>query len=45
MTHIVLLTLILLTPDMPRFANHVDSDQLASKKPTDLNLHCLSFSM
>ena len=27
------------------FANSVDPDQLASKKPTDLDLHCLSFSM
>ena len=26
------------------FANSVDPDQLASKKPTDLHLHCLSFS-
>ena len=25
--------------------NSVDPDQLASKKPTDLDLHCLSFSM
>ena len=23
----------------------VDPDQLASKKPTDLDLHCLQFSM
>ena len=27
------------------FANIVDPDQLASKKPTDLDLHCLSFKM
>ena len=29
----------------PAFANSVDPDQLASKKPTDLDLHCLPFSM
>ena len=29
----------------PAFANSVDPDQLASKKPTDLDLHCLLFSM
>ena len=29
----------------PPFANSVDPDQLASKKPTDLDLHCLSWSM
>ena len=27
------------------FANSVDPDQLASKKPTDLDLHCLSLSI
>ena len=25
----------------PVFANSIDPDQLASKKPTDLDLHCL----
>ena len=29
----------------PAFANSVDPDQLASKKPTDLDLHCLPLSM
>ena len=29
----------------PAFANIVDPDQLASEKPTDLDLQCLSFSM
>ena len=29
----------------PVFANSVDPDQLASEKPTDLDLHCLSSSM
>ena len=29
--------------DIPCLANSVDPDQL--KKPTDLDLHCLSFSM
>ena len=28
----------------PAFENSVDPDQLASKKPTDLELHCLQFS-
>ena len=37
------LMLVLLTPDMPTFANCVDLDQL--KKPTDLDLHSLSFSI
>ena len=27
------------------FTNSVDPDQLASQKPTDLDLHYLSFSM
>ena len=59
------LTLVLLNPDIPAFANSVDPDQLASeeanwsgsalfdikyvnlylKKPTDLDLHCLTLSM
>ena len=30
---------------MPCLANSVDPDQLASEKPADLDLHCLSFSM
>ena len=30
--------------DMP-LANNVDPDQLASEKPTDLDLHCLSLNM
>ena len=30
--------------DMPAFANNIDSDQLASEKPTNLQLHCLSLS-
>ena len=25
--------------------HHVDPDQVASKKPTDLDLHCLPLSM
>ena len=36
------LTLVLLNT---AFANSVDPDQLASKKPTDLYLLCLPFSM
>ena len=40
-----MLILVLLNPDMPCFANRVDPDQLASKKPNDLDLHCLPFSM
>ena len=36
------LTLVLL---ITAFANSVDPDQLASKKPTDLYLLCLPFSM
>ena len=35
----------LLNPDMPCLANSVGPDQLASEKPADLDLHCLSFSM
>ena len=42
---VVNLTLVLLNPIYPAFANSVDPDQLASKKPTDLDLHCLPFSM
>ena len=42
---IIWLTLVLLNPDIPSFANSVDPDQLASKKPTDLDLHCLPLSM
>ena len=38
-----ILTFVLLI--YPAFANSVDPDQLASKKPTDLDLHCLPFSM
>ena len=30
---------------MPAFANSVDPDKLASKKPTDLDLYCLSFNL
>ena len=37
-------TLVHLNQDIP-FSNNVDPDQLASKKPTDLDLHCLPFSM
>ena len=29
----------------PAFANTKDPDQLAFKKPTDLDVHCLPFSM
>ena len=29
----------------PVFASSVDPDQLASEKPTDLDLHCLSLNM
>ena len=29
----------------PAFANSADPDQLASEKPTDLDLHCLSLNM
>ena len=42
---IILLTLVLLDWICPVFANSVDADKSASKKLTDLNLHCLSFSM
>ena len=40
-----LFNLVLLNSDVPTFANSVDPDQLASKKPTDVDLHCLLFSM
>ena len=36
---------VLLNPIYPAFANSVNPDKLASKKPTDLDLHCLPFSM
>ena len=39
------LTLVLLNLDIPCLGNSVDPDQLASKKPTDLDLHCLQLSM
>ena len=39
------LTLVLLTPIYAVFENSVDPYQLASQEPTDLDLHCLSFSM
>ena len=39
------LTLLLLNTTCPVLANSVDPDQLALKKPTDLDLHCLPFSM
>ena len=40
------LTLVLLNLDMPHLANSVELDLLASlKKPIDLDLNCLSFSM
>ena len=40
------LTLLLLNTTCPVLANSVDPDQLASsKKPTDLDLHCLSLNM
>ena len=39
------LTLILLFTTAPTFANSVDPDQMALKKPSDLELHCLSFSL
>ena len=35
--------LVLLTRICPAFANSVDPDQL--KRPTDLDLHCLSWSI
>ena len=35
------LTIVLLNPDIPAFANSVDPDV----KPTDLDLHCLPLSM
>ena len=38
------LTLVQLNQDIP-FSKNVDPDQWASKKPTDLDLHCLPFSM
>ena len=43
----VLLTPLLLSTTCPVLANSVDTDQLASvlKKPTDLDLHCLSLNM
>ena len=39
-----LTTLVLLNPDIPCLANSVDQDQLLEKL-TDLDLHCLSFSL
>ena len=39
------LTLLLLNRTCPVLVNNVDPDQLALKKPTDLDLHCLSLSM
>ena len=45
---VVTLTLLLLNTTCPVLANSVDQDQLASeelKKPTDLDLHCLSLNM
>ena len=43
----LILTLVLLTPEMPCLCmqNSVEPDQLASKKPTDLDLHCLPLSL
>ena len=41
----ILLTLVLLNPDIPSLCNNVDPDQLASEKPTDLDLHCLPISI
>ena len=45
-------TLLILCPTEPGYTlplktvyTNVDPDQMASKKPTDLNLHCLPFSM
>ena len=40
-----ILTLVLLTWTHPACANSVDSNQLASKKPTDLDLHCMTLSV
>ena len=40
----MLLTLVLLNPDMPALANSEAPDQLASVE-TGLNLYCLSLSM
>ena len=34
------LTLTMLNLDVPCFVNIVDSDQLASEKPADQDLHC-----
>ena len=39
----MLLTLLLRNKSCPVLANSVDPDQL--KKPTDLDLHCLSLNM
>ena len=39
------LTLLLLNTTCSVWANSVDPDQLALKKPTDLALHCLSLNM
>ena len=40
------LTLLLLNTTCPDLTNNVDPDQLAFlKKPTDLDLHCLSLNM
>ena len=38
-----IITLVLLNPNITRFANSVAADQLASA--TDLDLHCLPISM
>ena len=39
------LTFLLLNTTCPVLTNSVDPDQLASEKPTDLDLHCLSLNM
>ena len=41
----VILILLLLNTTCPVLANSVDPDQMASEKPTDPDLHCLSLNM
>ena len=41
----VLLTLILLFTTTPTFANSADQIRWLLKKPSDQDLHCLSFSL
>ena len=40
---VIYLILNMLILDVSCYENNVDPDQLASQKPADLDLHCLSF--